>query len=127
MKKVAKKTAILLTNGLSLVVFFCISSHSGQKQFSVDGTVAKAGYAYPVPFNPKLDKKITFPNLAENSEIRIFSISGDLVKTLHECDSEGNMIWNANNEEGSPVSSDVYVYRIQSGNEVKIGKLVVVR
>ncbi|MBI4396672.1 MAG: T9SS type A sorting domain-containing protein [Elusimicrobia bacterium] len=85
-------------------------------------------YAFPVPFKPSLNHdKITFINLSAQATVKIYSLDGNLVKTLHESDSDGILEWDAKNEDGEPVKSDVYVYRIESSEQKKVGKLLVVR
>ena len=46
-------------------------------------TNLSAAYAYPVPFKPSNgDSQITFVNLAADSTIKIYTIMGELVKTI---------------------------------------------
>src|SRR3989339_26706 len=126
MKNTLKKTTIHCVISI-IISFFIVSSACSEQKNSKSASqidVQSDSYAFPVPFNPKLDKKIIFTNLTAQSIIKIFSTNGELVKTLHVYDGEGSVSWDANNEEGNPVSSDVYVYQIQSKEEAKTGKLV---
>ncbi|MBD3271187.1 MAG: T9SS type A sorting domain-containing protein [Elusimicrobia bacterium] len=86
--------------------------------------------AYPVPFKPTQNAShthIIFSSLQPNSIIRIYSLSGDLVKVLN-ADANGTDIrWNARNSSGNKVVSGVYFYHIESPGDDKTGKLVIIR
>ena len=50
-------------------------------------TDLSTAYAYPVPFRPSRgDSRVTFSNLAQVVTIRVFSVSGKLVRTLNATD-----------------------------------------
>jgi len=71
--------------------------------------------------------KIEFRNLPEKVTIKIFSLSGDLVKTLeHGPDSYGNMYgsiaWDQRTDSGLRVAPGVYIYAIESHTEGTVGK-----
>ncbi len=75
----------------------------------------------PVPF-------ITFSKLATDTQIRIFTPSGRLVRTLHSADGRDTM-WYINNDSDERVASGVYFYVIDndhSHQHIK-GKLVVIK
>jgi hypothetical protein len=85
-------------------------------------------YAYPVPFKPSLGhREIVFINLSSLATIRIFTISGELVKELNETDADGILRWDVTNSEGQPLASDVYLYLIENDQQKKTGKLIIVR
>ena len=81
--------------------------------------------------------KIEFRNLPEKAVVKIFSISGDLIKTLkHGPDELGNLFgsiaWDQRSESGIRVAPGLYIYVIESessGSEGKrtTGKLMIVR
>jgi titin len=88
----------------------------------------KAAHAFPVPFNPgEGHTQITFTNLAQTCTIRIFTLSGDLVKTIQETDGDGQAAWDVKNESGFDIVSGVYIYHIKSEDDSKTGKLLIVR
>ena len=66
-------------------------------------------------------------NLPETATIRIFSLSGQLVRTLHKTDPTSSMLdWDLQNENQLPVASGVYVYHVEApGAGESIGRLVV--
>jgi hypothetical protein len=87
-----------------------------------------AAYAFPVPFKPSTTStRITFTNLSTEATIRIYSSSGELVRTLREDQGNGFLRWDVTNEQGQPVASDVYFYVIENAEQTKVGKLLVVR
>lgn len=94
-------------------------------------------YAYPVPWKPNSGKPgfgtlaggITFANLGSEATIRIYTLSGELVRALHYSYAGGNeqMVWDGTNSGNSPVASGVYLYYIDNGKEHKTGKLIIVK
>jgi hypothetical protein len=88
-------------------------------------------YPNPIDFNSVSNGKIKFTNLTRDPTIRIYTISGELVKTIlpDTSDNPGNdgkAYWDGRNEEGSLVTRGLYIYLIldEVGNR-KIGKFVV--
>jgi hypothetical protein len=89
---------------------------------------ASSAYAFPVPFRASQSgKAIHFINLPSQATIRIFNAAGELVRTLHEIDGDGQLDWDVTNESGTALASDVFFYAIESDESVKKGKLVVLR
>jgi hypothetical protein len=85
-------------------------------------------YAYPVPFKPSEGHKvITFTNLASECTIKIFTISGELVKTIVHNDGLYTHEWDVKNEDGKNVASGVYIYSIKSAADKKQGKIMIIR
>lgn len=88
-------------------------------------------------FGPQAPDKIEFRNLPERAIIKIYSVAGDLVRTLkHGPDNEGNlygsMAWDQRTDSGLRVAPGLYVYVVQSETEgyegIKTsGKLMIVR
>jgi len=77
-----------------------------------------------------------FTNLPENCVIRVFTLSGDLVKTIghngSDTDAEHKYkeVWNLKNDNGDIISSGIYMFSVQDADENKddfVGKFVVVR
>lgn len=71
-------------------------------------------------------RKIEFRNLPKSAIIKIFSVSGDIVKTLrHEPDSNGNMFgsisWDQLSDSGLLVAPGLYFYVVQSETDGTIG------
>ncbi|MDI6642185.1 MAG: Ig-like domain-containing protein, partial [Elusimicrobiota bacterium] len=96
-------------------------------------------FAYPVPFEPNKypeyhqfnkDKGITFTGLSDECIIRIYTITGELVKTIvHDSNAENSIkeVWDVCNESGEKVASEVYIYHISNEKQSKTGKLIIIR
>jgi ligand-binding sensor domain-containing protein len=83
---------------------------------------------YPNPFRPKEDLNVIIDGLVSNSTIKIFTISGDLVRTLST--PGGRMTsWDGKDEKGQYVPTGIYliVAYNEDGTKVGIGKLAVLR
>jgi len=87
---------------------------------------------YPNPFSAGTN--IVF-NLCKASEItiRIYSVSGELVKQITQAGVPGNnsIYWNTKNRRSDEIASGIFIYVVEarSGNEkaVKYGKLAVIK
>ncbi len=83
---------------------------------------------YPNPFRPKIDFNVEIDGLVANSTIKIFTIAGDLVKTIS---TPGGRIalWDGKDEKGQYVSTGIYlvVAYSEDGTKVGVGKLAVLR
>ena len=87
-----------------------------------------AAHCYPVPFKPSAGHKwIFFTNLTRATRIRIYTISGELVRTLDKSDPYASFKWDVRNSKGSAVGSGVYLYLMESAVETKKGKLMIIR
>lgn len=85
-------------------------------------------HCYPVPFKPSIGHtKITFKDLTRDAEIKIYTISGELVITLIKSDTNDYLEWDVKNSRGEAISSGVYIYRIKSVNSSKKGKLMIIK
>ena len=69
---------------------------------------------------------ITFDNLTVNSTIKIFTVSGHLVKTLPM--ASNSVTWDLTNESGDKVASGTYIYLIKDDQgQKKTGKVAVIK
>ena len=85
-------------------------------------------HCYPVPFKPSLGHtKITFQNLTGDVEIKIYTIAGELVRTLKKSDTNDYYDWDVRNSRGEPLASGVFIYIMKRPGETKKGKLMVIR
>jgi len=75
---------------------------------------------YPNPFRPNVDKPVRFRPVG--FQIKIYSISGELVKTLQNTESD----WDGTGDNGQPVASGTYVYIAEGNGMKKIGKIAVI-
>jgi ligand-binding sensor domain-containing protein len=83
---------------------------------------------YPNPFHPKIDFNVEIDGLVANSTIKIFTIAGDLVRTIP---TPGGRIalWDGKDEKGQYVSTGIYLVVAYSkdGSKVGVGKLAILR
>jgi len=78
-------------------------------------------YAFPVPFYPTRDSKITFTNLSPECDIKIYTLSGELVEEISHSGGEQEY-WEDINE-----GSGVYLYIIKNEKDSCKGKLMIIR
>jgi len=90
---------------------------------------------YPNPFNPTTTICFETTNLQENSRIEIFNIKGQKVKTL-ECDeslvtkADGvgySITWNGKDSNDKNVASGLYFYKLSSGKETQVKKMLLLK
>ncbi len=101
-----------------------IQDFIGTKLFATDLSEVKV---YPNPYKDEYGTDtITFTNLTENAEIRIYTVSGKLVAAL-----EPELLtyeWDLNNDAGNRVASGIYFCLITNEKgEKAIKKLAVIR
>jgi len=72
--------------------------------------------------------QIQFVNIPNPCTIRIYTIRGDIVKTINVSKDVGAIVsWNQITDFGQFVTSGIYIYHIESKFGTKIGKLAIVR
>ncbi|RLC56370.1 MAG: hypothetical protein DRH89_05825 [Candidatus Cloacimonadota bacterium] len=85
---------------------------------------------YPNPFNPTTTISFETTNLQELSQIEIYNMKGQKIKTLvNEVLMAGNhsVIWNGNNDLGEPVSSGIYFYKFEAGDFNQTRKMLLLK
>ncbi len=86
---------------------------------------------YPNPFNPSttIMFQLNIEN-AKNTELAIYNLKGQKVKTLPVTPSPSHtvsVIWNGADDNGRPVSSGVYFYRLKSGDFVQTRRMLLLK
>ena len=88
---------------------------------------------FPNPyFGSQMDEQglrerfVTFTHLPESCTIRVFSISGNLVKTIVHSDGTAFEKWDLSNTDGLTVASALYVVHIQTRYGTRILKLCII-
>ena len=101
-------------------------------------------YPFPVPWRPHGPQAgvgvgqtgtdaggITFADLPSECKIRIFTLSGDLVREIHHSDitsaAQARETWDVKTTNGQSVASGVYFWRVDSDTDNKDGKLMIIR
>jgi len=81
---------------------------------------------YPNPFNPSTTINYS---LAEDGPVTlaVYNMLGQEVATLvneHQYAGYHSAVWNGHSADARPVASGVYLYRVNAGGEVKVGRLL---
>ena len=84
---------------------------------------------YPNPFNP--ETQIAYRLSTSGAvELAIYNILGQRIRTLvQEVQSAGRyrVVWNGRNDNGAPVASGIYLYRLSSTQEVQVRRLLLLK
>ncbi len=85
---------------------------------------------FPNPFNPLTTIRYGLPR-DENMTLKVYNLLGEEIITLvtHEQKKAGYhiAIWDGRNEQGEPVTSGVYLYRLRAGGFSVVKKMIVTR
>ncbi len=88
---------------------------------------------YPNPFNPVTRIQYDVPNSISGEMkvlIRIYDMRGRLIRTLLDEEKEPgsySVVWDGKDERGEPVSSGVYLYRMESGRFSSLKKMIMIK
>lgn len=88
----------------------------GREALSYINVVPNPYYGYSAYEQNRVVKLVKVVNLPPKCEVRIFTLSGALVRVL-EKDNEliTSVDWDLNNQQGIPVSSGIYLFHIDAG------------
>ena len=126
------------TNGIESIAAFSIPVEKTQASNDpelVEITLTKLLGNYPNPFNPETTIKFTTENTEKNTELIIYNLKGQKVKTL-ECDeslvtkADGvgySITWNGRDENNQPVSSGIYFYELKLGTFEETRKMILLK
>lgn len=85
---------------------------------------------YPNPFNPQTTISYSIPHNGKVS-IEIYNIRGQRIKTLINNDMPAgyhSVVWDGKDENGKPVSSEIYLYKLKVGDKyTKIKKMILLK
>ena len=69
---------------------------------------------------------VRFINMPEQATVRIFTLSGQLIRTLRKTDATTSILqWDLQTDNGLPVASGVYIYHVESPGGETVGRMVV--
>ena len=91
---------------------------------------ADVSFAHVFPNPCKLKSgcnRVTFTALTLKATIKIYTISGELVRTIVKSGNNDKEQWDLKNAAGRQVASGLYLYLIQGEGAFKRGNLVIVR
>jgi len=84
---------------------------------------------YPNPFNPETTIRFGIPK-SGNTEIKIYNIKGQLVKSLFKGYKEAgyhSVVWNGRNRDNQSVASGIYFTRVTCEGKSKVTKLMLMK
>ena len=95
-------------------------------------------YNYPNPFNPTTTINFSTNELTEKIELIVYNLKGQKIKDLSPslCHTElvevrgvsnYSITWNGTDDNDQPVSSGIYFYKLISGNEQHIMKMLLLK
>jgi hypothetical protein len=86
-------------------------------------------HVFPTPFKPALGHdRITFTELPPAATIKVFTVSGRLVKTLVKNSATTTFVWlPVANESGASLGGGTYVFHVDSPTVRKRGRFMVIR
>jgi hypothetical protein len=70
---------------------------------------------------------LKFHNLPDQCTIRIYTLSGDLIKTLEHDSGDGTETWNLQSQSHRLVASGMYIYHVESRYGEYLGRFAVVK
>ena len=90
----------------------------------------KLGGNYPNPFNPTTTISFSTTESTENTEINIYNLKGQKVKTLVDNiipADQHSVVWDGKDEKGKAVSSGVYFYKMIAGKYSSAKKMILLK
>jgi len=72
-------------------------------------------------------RQIQFINLPMECEINIFTLAGDLIKTLEHNESHGTETWDLRAEGGREIVSGIYIYQVKSADLEYLNRFAVIK
>ncbi len=101
----------------------------GGPQSCVEKTTSSRIAIYPNPFKDRLEIRLnTVPKSGRNCQLKIYDISGRLVKTFSNLQPEHNVImWNGTGEDGTLLSAGVYFIHLQTDEKEIVAKAILLR
>ncbi|MCB1184025.1 T9SS type A sorting domain-containing protein [bacterium] len=84
----------------------------------------------PNPFNPTTTISFLMPPGVRDYEVNVYDLRGQLVRRLADgpaTPGRHDVLWDGRNEDGGPVGSGVYLYRVVAGDEKASGKMILVK
>jgi len=103
-----------------------VSSNGGTRTVDVSVTPTCVR-AFPNPFNPRRGKLTFWGTGVPHATIRIYTLSGELIKTLYEETGSDKIYWDGRNEEGKVVANGTYLYLTVTSQEKNVGRFVVIK
>jgi hypothetical protein len=84
---------------------------------------------YPNPFNPETQIRFEMP-YAGNVDLSIYNLLGMKVRTLYAGQKSAGVFafkWDGKNDNNQSVSGGVYIYKLQSGQDMQMHKMILLK
>jgi hypothetical protein len=113
-----------------------ISSSAAKEQFKNNPYVVPNPYVGAASFEPapfgvsgRGDRRMEFRNIPQNSTIRIYTVRGDLVRTLvHDGSTEGYVAWDMRTKDNLDVAPGLYIFYVDARDAgTSIGKFAIIK
>lgn len=85
---------------------------------------------YPNPFNPETTITFALKNNSANTELSIYNLKGQLVKTLMKGSVVAGLhsvVWNGTNSQEQSVASGVYYYKLKTADQTLTKKMILIK
>ena len=88
---------------------------------------------YPNPFNPTTTISFQLSGVSsQDVELEIYNIKGQKIKTLthsltHQPTNCYKVTWNGTDDHNQPVTSGIYLYKLQAGKQVQTRKMILIK
>jgi len=92
--------------------------------------ITKVDQNYPNPFNPETTIAFSIANNAQHTQLEIYNIKGQKVKTLVNEQLEVGRykaIWKGTDNSGRKVASGIYFYKFNTNDYHKINKMILIK
>ena len=84
-------------------------------------------YPNPYIYGRSSSSRITFVNLPEKATIQIYTLTGELVRTIQAEPMAGRASWDLKNESGRPVGGGIYIYLVKGEMGKARGRIVILK
>ena len=90
----------------------------------------------PNPYNPSAahdkqafpgEPRVQFVNLPAQAKVDIYTVSGDLVRSLRHEEQDDSLDWDLKNGRGEDVAPGIYLYYVETTGGTATGRFVIVR
>jgi hypothetical protein len=104
-----------------------VDSNGGKETVNIS-IIPTCVKTYPNPYSLSSGKPLTFWGTGvPYATIKIYTLGGELVKTLKETKGEDKITWDGRNEDGDRVVRGIYFFTAKNPRERNTGKFTVVR
>jgi hypothetical protein len=84
---------------------------------------------YPNPFNPSTEIEYSLPQ-ASRVQLTVYNVLGQQTRALvsrEESAGTHHIIWDGRDDQGTPVASGVYFYRLTAGSYMETRKMMLLK